>query len=198
MLINQNGRSMIEMLGVLSIIGVLSVGGLTIVGKARRQQEITKTLSEVSEIVESSRKLSCQYNKAYGDYVKMLKLSDAYPSDIDVSCTNSNCKFILTSGAEVNIPYVKGSTTSGEKSLPHFIVSISGMDDDMCVNLATTDWGRKEGNGYIGASFKNKEDIEGMQGNYPLMDPGTAALNCSDSATLFLGFRGCNCTTCNE
>ena len=39
----QNGRSMIEMLGVLAIIGVLSVGGIAGYSKAMLKIKINKT-----------------------------------------------------------------------------------------------------------------------------------------------------------
>ncbi len=39
----QNGRSMIEMLGVLAIIGVLSVGGIAGYSKAMMKFKINKT-----------------------------------------------------------------------------------------------------------------------------------------------------------
>ena len=63
---NQNGRSMIEMLGVLAIIGVLSVGSLGIVAKARQQYTISQIINEVSSLVTSARKMSCDYDDGYG------------------------------------------------------------------------------------------------------------------------------------
>ena len=41
---NQNGRSMIEMLGVLAIIGVLSVGGIAGYSKAMTKYRINKAI----------------------------------------------------------------------------------------------------------------------------------------------------------
>ena len=39
---DQNGRSMIEMLGVLAIIGVLSVGGISGYSRAMAKYKLTK------------------------------------------------------------------------------------------------------------------------------------------------------------
>ncbi len=191
MQINQNGRSMIEMLGVLSIIGVLSVGGLTIVGKARRQQEITQALSEVSQLIESSRKISCQYDEGYGNFVNMLGQSEAYPSGVEYENDGS---FTLSSDTKVEIPYKKATDNgNGEAAISHFIVKISNMDEDMCVNLASSNWGSKNTNGFIGASFSKEDAFSDMASNYPKMSPGNAAEGCVDANTkLYLGFRICH------
>ena len=44
MLINENGRSMIEMLGVLAIIGVLSVGGIAGFSKAMESYKTNQSI----------------------------------------------------------------------------------------------------------------------------------------------------------
>ena len=52
---NQNGRSMIEMLGVLAIIGVLSVGGIAGYSKAMEKFKINKTIEQISTIANNVR-----------------------------------------------------------------------------------------------------------------------------------------------
>ena len=42
--INQSGRSMVEMLGVLAIIGVLSVGGIAGYSKAMAKFKLSKAI----------------------------------------------------------------------------------------------------------------------------------------------------------
>ncbi len=48
---NQNGRSMVEMLGVLAIIGVLSIGAIAGYSKAMFKYKMNKTLNVVSHAV---------------------------------------------------------------------------------------------------------------------------------------------------
>ena len=55
MKINQTGRSMIEMLGVLAIIGVLSVGGIAGYSKAMAKYRVNKTIDQVSHIAANVR-----------------------------------------------------------------------------------------------------------------------------------------------
>lgn len=53
----ENGRSMIEMLGVLAIIGVLSVGGLASYNTAMRKVRINKLVEELTILVTDIRLL---------------------------------------------------------------------------------------------------------------------------------------------
>jgi type II secretory pathway pseudopilin PulG len=48
---NENGRSMVEMLGVLAIIGVLSVGAIAGYSKAMFKYKINKTVQDINSIV---------------------------------------------------------------------------------------------------------------------------------------------------
>ena len=52
---NQNGRSMIEMLGVLAIIGVLSVGGIAGYSKAMTKYRINKSIEQITLIAGNVR-----------------------------------------------------------------------------------------------------------------------------------------------
>lgn len=49
--INEFGRSMVEMLGVLAVIGVLSAGGLAGYGKAMHKYRVQKSISFISDAI---------------------------------------------------------------------------------------------------------------------------------------------------
>ena len=49
---NENGRSMVEMLGVLAIIGVLSAGALAGYNKAMQKHKINQLISDLEMIIE--------------------------------------------------------------------------------------------------------------------------------------------------
>ena len=63
---NENGRSMIEMLGVLAIIGVLSVGGIAGYSKAMNKFKTNKVADNVSMMVANIKTLYAQ-QKTYED-----------------------------------------------------------------------------------------------------------------------------------
>ena len=62
----QNGRSMIEMLGVLAIIGVLSVGGIAGFSKAMERYRVNETINQITHIVQNTRDLFKTQPNLYG------------------------------------------------------------------------------------------------------------------------------------
>ena len=61
-----NGRSMVEMLGVLAIIGVLSVGGIAGYSKEMFKYKMNQTLDMISHIVTRITEI---YNGNIGNYI---------------------------------------------------------------------------------------------------------------------------------
>lgn len=182
--VNQQGRSMVEMLGVLAIIGVLTVGGLSVVGKARQQQELTQLLSEVAEIVNAAKKMACDYDDGYSSYTDMLCSSEANPKG-----TECGTDGVITTSSDVTVEIV-AETGSGEGGLKYFVANIGDMSEEACVYLATSDWGRRNTNGFVGAYFTGSPSTDAP------MDPGVAATSCVESdgvvaSTLHLKFLAC-------
>ena len=52
--INQNGRSIPEMLGVLAIVGILSVGGIAGYGRAMMKYKLNKQLAQYLSLIHIS------------------------------------------------------------------------------------------------------------------------------------------------
>ena len=173
--INQSGRSMVEMLGVLAIIGVLTAGGLTIVGKARHQQELTQLLSETAEIVSSIKKMACDYDNGYKSYVNMLCQSGAQPNGTE--CTFSEKNSYITTTSDVTVKAKPSPDELSATETNYFIVEIDNMTEDACVYLASSDWGRRNTNGFVGAYFGNSAPAN--LSDEP-MDPATAATDCEE------------------
>ena len=79
---NQNGRSMIEMLGVLAIIGVLSVGGIAGYSKAMMKYRINKTIEQITLIAGNVRAFWGPQKNYAGVYCR---------SNFDGTCNASGC-----------------------------------------------------------------------------------------------------------
>ncbi len=62
--INQTGRSMVEMLGVLAIIGVLSVGGISGYAKAMKKHKLNKHAESYNMLLSNALQISGSINKA--------------------------------------------------------------------------------------------------------------------------------------
>ena len=65
---NENGRSMIEMLGVLAIIGVLSVGGIAGYSKAMHKYRINKAIEQITLMASNIRTFFAPQKNYIGVY----------------------------------------------------------------------------------------------------------------------------------
>ncbi len=124
--INQSGRSMVEMLGVLAVVGVLSVGGLTGYVIASEKYRINKAISIV-DLFSIQARSTFAYADSYealGSYginrSKIPSLADKIINDI-----NSNP------------PYVMKILGNMDKSM---IISLSGLSRRACHSFVTRDW----------------------------------------------------------
>ena len=192
---NQFGRSMVEMLGVLSVVGVLSVGGLSVVNSAQQRKNEGQLISDTSQLAMISKKLACQYDDAYSTYTNFLNRSEAIPSNLTYNATNNQIEGVLDSVTTI---------TGNDK---YFAVSVAGIDESSCIKMATTDWGRHNSNGCLGVSIGATDLSVCMlsgncasnafavttndTGNYP-MSAATAATHCSgNNNTVKIWFKAC-------
>ncbi len=129
MIKNENGRSMIEMLGVLAIIGVLSVGGIygyTTAMKKYKANEVAQTISMLAT-------LSHAANGGYGGQVTLansgLELS---PGGVNLSgaSISANCQSGSTDCAivEVNL-----SSWTADAEVKKGVCSIVPKDGDAAI-----------------------------------------------------------------
>ena len=125
---NQNGRSMVEMLGVLAIIGVLSVGAIAGYSKAMTKYKTNKIIGEITNIVQNYR-IAC-HDKSCNDssttnpeLFKKLNIFPDYMWQSDNTLKNSfGGKTAIFDNSNVMRIY--------NESIPY----------DICIGLATTNW----------------------------------------------------------
>ncbi len=143
--VNENGRSMVEMLGVLAIIGVLSVGGIAGYSKAMNKYKINKTTDQVSMLVANIRTLFSSQGNYAGLSNEQAKKFGVVPNDMYTKVSSDDIKnafggkvFIYDSPARAGV--------DGEA----FIVEYNGLTSEACVTVATGDWGSGQSSGLIG------------------------------------------------
>ena len=91
---NENGRSMIEMLGVLAIIGVLSVGGIAGYSKAMEKFKINKTIQQITEIAANVQTLYMQQKDFNGlDNTTAVQMG-VVPDDLKTSANSYGLTYI--------------------------------------------------------------------------------------------------------
>ena len=174
MKLNEYGRSMIEMLGVLAIIGVMTVGGLNIIGRSRNMHEIGQLVSEVSKVAMTAKKMACQYDEEYGTYTMFLFKSEAYSDELEYE----NGAFTGPMDTQITI--------TGDKSF--FTVSTSNLSEDACIQLAGNNWGSKGTNGFLGVCVGNGECNPSSDAQ---MELNTASAACADSSVVKIKFKAC-------
>lgn len=153
---NQQGRSMIEMLGVLAIIGVLSVGGIAGYSKAMQSYRTNKTIDQVTQIANGIRTLFIG-QKTYTSLgedgstaAKILKKAKILPES-SFEGSDASLKVRNVFGGEIQVIKSTKTTFPGADD-GAFILAFTNIPDDACVELASQDWGRKD---LIGVSVNN-------------------------------------------
>ena len=147
--INENGRSMVEMLGVLAIIGVLSVGGIAGYSKAMNKYKINKTNDQVSMLVANIRTLFSSQNNYEGlDNAQAIKFG-VVPNDMYQSSTSSTVTVDDIQNAFGGAVFINASGTDAAHLTSAFIVEYQNIPEEACVNILTSDWGSGQGSGLI-------------------------------------------------
>ena len=147
--INQFGRSMIEMLGVLAIIGVLSVGGIAGYSKAMTKFKINKTMQQITEIATNIRTLYAQQKDFNGlnntMAIQMGVVPDELATGSGVSSTNweTTQKISHVFGGDIFITYDRIENNG-------FGIELTNLTKESCIALATADWGTTDSSGVIG------------------------------------------------
>lgn len=141
----QTGRSMIEMLGVLAIIGVLSVGGIVGYSKAMERYRVNETINQISHIVQNTRDLFKTQPNLYGamDFANN-KMSNTNFANRQLADKAKIFPTALVKNGYQNlfggeISYLadgRFSTDDGKA----FILVFRGIPQEACIELATRGW----------------------------------------------------------
>lgn len=149
MKINQTGRSMIEMLGVLAIIGVLSAAGLYGYQKAMMKHKANKTINQIATII----------NNIHTAFANSASSKTPYANMCSGDGCNANEKLIqLNVFPEEMLRTVDGATKvynlyQGEVTVTvhgggeYFTLNFDNLPKDVSVAIGTIDWGISDTSG---------------------------------------------------
>ena len=147
--LNQNGRSMIEMLGVLAIIGVLSVGGIAGYSKAMMKFKTNKTIDQIAMTVTNIRTLYAQqpnYDIVDTIAYDMGVVDDAMASKKDAGENELSNPF----GGSYYIASVPSGATGDTTGKGAFAITVTGLPREACMSIATNDYGSNYSSGLLG------------------------------------------------
>lgn len=132
--IEQSGRSMVEMLGVLAIIGVLSVGGISGYSKAMAKYKLTKAQDQMSMLLINIRTAFSGSSNFEGLDNESAVALNIVPGDMLPDGLGS------TSGNIINA-FSGGVTIQATENDQHFSITFAGLGTETCTSLASSDWG---------------------------------------------------------
>lgn len=142
MRVNEQGRSMIEMLGVLAIVGVLSVGGIAGYSKAMNKFKTNKVIDQINMISTNIRTLYSSQRNYTGLNNQLAKKAGAVSGDMYSSETNDT----ITNAFQGKIHIMTGNHNGQADAA--YIIGFDGLPKAACVAAATTDWGGDVGSGF--------------------------------------------------
>ena len=149
MRVNESGRSMIEMLGVLAIIGVLSVGGIAGYSKAMNKFKTNKVSDNVSMLVANIKTLYAQQN-TYTDLDNANAVSmGVVPDELVTDATAGTLTNAFNGPVFIN---EADSTVDGDTKA--FVIEFTQLSREACITLATNDWGSGYSSGLIAIEVK--------------------------------------------
>ena len=156
MLPEEKGRSMIEMLGVLSIIAVLTVIGFYGFSQALAKYRVDKTLAQIQQTV-------VRLQTAFVAQSNYSSLGDSL-EEVNNVLANANIvtkdMFVRDNDGNIKVPYAyknifKGSiqVRVGNKFTDNdrgsFIIHYDSVPRLSCIEIASYAWGKSSDSGYI-------------------------------------------------
>lgn len=142
----ERGRSMIEMLGVLAIVGILTAGGISGYSKAMQKIKRDKVVTQLSLLVMNIR--SIFFNQT--DYSNLsegiLVKAGMVPSEMYDASAASSSSVELKHALGGMVYVFQSFNAEGKKRA--FEVYLEGLTKDVCLALATTDWGMDNASGF--------------------------------------------------
>ena len=153
MRVNESGRSMIEMLGVLAIIGVLSVGGIAGYSKAMNKFKTNKVADNVYMLVANIKTLYAQQNTYTGLNNSAAVDMGVVPDELVVKDTTTG-KYKSLVNAFNGPVFVNVADSTVSTDAKAFVIEFTQLSREACITLATNDWGSGYSSGLIAIEVK--------------------------------------------
>lgn len=174
--LEQKGRSMLEMLGVLAVVGVISAGGFKIFSQGQSTHKMAQLATDTVNFARMAKRMACQYDNGYTSYAQYMFKSNVYPNDWVYNTTTK--KFTGQLGAIYNI-------TGNRDALE---ITISNLSEEACMKVGTSDWGTRQSSGFIGIKINDSTTFTSRVDSTFIF----VSENCEgDDNTILLKYSGC-------
>lgn len=176
MRVYEYGRSMLEMMGVLTVIAMISVGGMVGYSKMMSQYRINKAIEQIEAMATQISAAGIEANSYAGLTTEKAFKLGLIPSGIARKKSSDDYEFINPFGGNVEI-------NPADNNLK-YTITYTELPDDACMVLATHSWsgvatGKK---GQKRAS--SLRSITVSNGNTPLVNGKTTYYDSISSAQI--------------
>lgn len=154
MRVNEQGRSMIEMLGVLAIVGVLSVGGIAGYSKAMNKFKTNKMIDQINMIATNIRTLYSS-QKTYENLTNTIATKIGVIPGEMYDATNKGDVSTITNAFGGTTTIIATTHVLANDS---FAIGIDKIPAAACVSIATTEWGGDSGSGLVAMAIQTNTD----------------------------------------
>jgi len=142
----ENGRSMIEMLGVLAIIGVLSVGGIAGYSKAMQKYRINKSIEQITLIAGNVRSFFAPQRSYDGFYIQpgcgnsceVVHKAKLVPEEMMELNSNGKLNIVKNEFGGNVWGNSTGKNSSTDKQA--FSLTFESIPLEPCIELVSHDW----------------------------------------------------------
>ncbi len=167
MRVNESGRSMIEMLGVLAIIGVLSVGGIAGYSKAMNKFKTNKVADNVSMLVANIKTLYAQQNTYAGLNNGTAVSMGVVPDELGTAFKGASATLTNAFNGPV---FIKQSDSTAPNDGKAFTIQFNNLSREACISLATNDWGSGYSSGLIALQVRGTSTAASATAGTPLLN----------------------------
>ena len=148
-----DGRSMIEMIGVLSVTAVLSIGGLIGYTKMMGQYKINKSIEQITSMAARISAFGSGTVSYAGLSNNNAAKFNALPSEVIVG-DGSTLKNPF--GGQIHI--APSPLFSGGDDVLAYTITYTDLPEEACVALGSHDWGRGKHTAFIGMIISSSGD----------------------------------------
>ena len=126
---DESGRSMVELIGVLSVMGMITAGAFALIHSGQASRRISRADDDVSNIAMNIRALMAE--------------SDDFSNLPGASDLDKGTKLLDAMSLTTTTPFGSSTTysvTQNSKDSNGFIVLLNGLSDQDCMTLAQRAW----------------------------------------------------------
>ena len=141
---NEQGRTMLEMLGVIAIIGIITYGAIAGISYGMKTYKINQTYNDIQDIIQGVEDLYSWSRGGYptgGDIIDAILNNDIFPDGEGTGCPGGlRCLAGQLGPIWISNDYLGGGNTPKHPSGSTFTVYVQVSDEISLERLDSMDW----------------------------------------------------------